>query len=166
MNYLKTSFSCRYFKNTLNIVCEFIPQMIFLCFLFLYMVVMMFIKWLTFWATNDRKFFFFFLNFFKVFFINVFSFLFSAEFVQYSPHCAPSILITFINMVLFKSSKVDEACSPEMFSGQMQLQKVLVICALLCVPWMFLAKPIIIMRRQKEGNTYAVNFNNSIFQYR
>ncbi|KAK9746561.1 V-type ATPase 116kDa subunit [Popillia japonica] len=37
-----------YFKNRLNIFCEFIPQIIFMCFLFLYMVMLMFIKWIIF----------------------------------------------------------------------------------------------------------------------
>ena len=46
---------CRYFKNTLNIICEFIPQVIFLTFLFLYMVLMMFMKWIIYFATDDGK---------------------------------------------------------------------------------------------------------------
>ncbi|KRT84294.1 hypothetical protein AMK59_1703 [Oryctes borbonicus] len=121
-----------YFKNRLNIFCEFIPQIIFLCFLFLYMVSLMFIKWILFFPTDDEN------------------------YILFSPHCAPSILITFINMVLFKPPKEDEICSPEMFSGQLALQKVLVIIALLCVPVMFLAKPIIIMRSQNKSTEYSM----------
>lgn len=32
----------------MNIYCEFVPQIIFMCFLFLYMVILMFYKWTTF----------------------------------------------------------------------------------------------------------------------
>lgn len=72
--------------------------------------------------------------------------------VGWSEGCAPSILITFINMVLFKSSDLSNPdCSPYMYSGQAYLQKFLVLCALACIPWMLLAKPIMIMRSRKEA---------------
>lgn len=44
-----------YFKNRLSIITEFIPQVIFLVFLFLYMCLLMFIKWFMYYATNDRE---------------------------------------------------------------------------------------------------------------
>lgn len=118
-------FNHRYFKNKVAIYCEFIPQMIFLIFLFFYMTSLMFIKWVRYSAANEGAF---------------------------SESCAPSILITFINMVLFKPPNEDPSgvCSPYMFSFQAGLQKVLVILALLCVPWMLFAKPIHIMRERKK----------------
>ncbi|KAG5671626.1 hypothetical protein PVAND_001819 [Polypedilum vanderplanki] len=118
-------FNHRYFKNTLNIYAEFIPQMIFLIFLFFYMTLLMFIKWMRYSASNpDPK----------------------------SSHCAPSILITFINMVLFKESTVlTESCeTPYMYSGQAGIQRLLVLSAFVCVPWMLFAKPIIIMQERKK----------------
>ncbi|GAB0097814.1 V-type proton ATPase subunit a [Sergentomyia squamirostris] len=118
----------RYFKNKMAIYCEFIPQIIFLVFLFFYMVIMMFIKWVRFSAANDGPF---------------------------SENCAPSILITFINMVLQKSVDWDpekDVCSPYMFSGQGPLQTFLVLVAVICIPWMLLAKPILIMRSRKEAH--------------
>ena len=36
------------------------------------------------------------------------------------PYCAPSILITFINMVLFKSNTAPAVCDPYMFGGQVR----------------------------------------------
>ncbi|CAG9818318.1 unnamed protein product [Phaedon cochleariae] len=39
-----------YFKDKLSIITEFIPQVIFLVFLFLYMVILMFIKWFMYFA--------------------------------------------------------------------------------------------------------------------
>uniref|UniRef100_A0A6E8VGZ6 V-type proton ATPase subunit a n=1 Tax=Anopheles coluzzii TaxID=1518534 RepID=A0A6E8VGZ6_ANOCL len=119
-------FNHRYFKNKMAIYCEFIPQVIFLVFLFFYMTLLMFIKWVKYSA--------------------------SATDVVYSEGCAPSILITFINMVLFKApDKNTGDCLPYMFAGQSGLQKFLVVVALLCVPWMLLAKPILIMRGRKEA---------------
>ena len=118
-------FNHRYFKNRMAIVCEFIPQMIFLIFLFFYMTTLMFMKWTKFSGENEGKF---------------------------GIHCAPSILITFINMVLFKSPNIEEGsvCSPYMFGGQAVLQKLLVLCALACVPWMLFAKPFMIMQERKK----------------
>ncbi|XP_062559206.1 V-type proton ATPase 116 kDa subunit a 1-like isoform X4 [Armigeres subalbatus] len=125
-------FNHRYFKNKLAIYCEFIPQVIFLVFLFFYMTVMMFMKWTKYSADSEDE--------------------------KFTAGCAPSILITFINMVLFKSVDHDTGvCSPFMFAGQQGLQKFLVIIALLCVPWMLLAKPIMIMRSRKEA---AVGLGN------
>lgn len=86
---------------------------------------------------------------------------FSEADLPYSPHCAPSILITFINMVLFKDTKFDPACnSATMYAGQLGIQKLLVLLALVCVPWMLLAKPIIIMRRQRKLN-YTVSIGTA-----
>ncbi|XP_001942580.2 V-type proton ATPase 116 kDa subunit a-like [Acyrthosiphon pisum] len=126
----------RYFKDRLSIYCDFIPQVIFLVFLFFYMVLLMFIKWVSYGPQN--------------------------EFVD-SPACAPSILITFINMVLFKDSVALENCNTVyMFSGQGAVQKFLVIVALLCVPIMLLAKPIYIMRQLKEKHVQMVNNHATI----
>ena len=38
-------FNHRYFKRKLNIICEFIPQVIFLCSIFGYLIILIFIKW-------------------------------------------------------------------------------------------------------------------------
>lgn len=117
-------FNHRFFKNKMAIYTEFIPQMIFLIFLFFYMTLLMWIKWIRFGAGNEEPF---------------------------SIHCAPSILITFINMVLFKETPVSPGCEPWMFSGQQTLQKLLVISALLCIPWMLFAKPYLIMQERKKA---------------
>lgn len=118
-------FNHRFFKNKMAIYTEFIPQMIFLIFLFFYMTTLMFMKWTKFSSDNEAPF---------------------------SIHCAPSILITFINMVLFKKTEVsDPLCSPYMFAGQSTVQKILVLCALCCVPWMLFAKPYLIMQERKKA---------------
>ncbi|XP_011145169.1 V-type proton ATPase 116 kDa subunit a isoform X1 [Harpegnathos saltator] len=118
-----------YFKKRINIICEFIPQVIFLILLFFYMVLLMFIKWIKYGPKNE---------------------------LASSPGCAPSVLITFINMVLFKPATKVGNCDPYMYGGQGGLQKFLVILALLCVPWMLLAKPIMMMRSRKKQH-YQLN---------
>ena len=68
----------KYFGKTVNIICEFIPQVLFLSCMFGYMALLMFHKWTHFTAGG-----------------------FGGEEIS-SEQCAPSVLITFINMVLFK----------------------------------------------------------------
>lgn len=116
----------RYFNDKISVITQFVPQMIFLVFLFFYMTLLMFIKWVKYSAAN--------------------------EFLT-SQACAPSILITFINMVLLKPYQETPvgACSPYMFSGQFYIQRLLVILALLCVPWMLIAKPYHIMQARKRA---------------
>lgn len=46
----------RYFKDRLSIFCDFIPQVIFLTFLFFYMVLLMFIKWISYGPQNGTSF--------------------------------------------------------------------------------------------------------------
>ncbi|XP_011349004.1 V-type proton ATPase 116 kDa subunit a isoform X3 [Ooceraea biroi] len=118
-----------YFKRRINITCEFVPQMIFLMSLFLYMVILMFVKWVKYGPKN--------------------------EFVD-GPGCAPSVLITFINMVLFKPAAKVPNCESYMYGGQAGLQKFLVVVAVLCVPWMLLAKPIMMMRNRRKQH-YQLN---------
>jgi V-type H+-transporting ATPase subunit a len=47
-------------------------------------------------------------------------------------------------MVLFKPADPAGICDPYMFSGQKTLQQVLVVLALLCVPWMLFIKPFVL----------------------
>ncbi|XP_055847307.1 V-type proton ATPase 116 kDa subunit a 1 isoform X2 [Episyrphus balteatus] len=121
----------RYFKNRIAILFEFIPQMIFLLFLFFYMALLMFIKWNRYAA--DRP-------------------------APYSASCAPSILITFINMVLFKPpNEPTDGCSPYMYAGQGFFEKLLVLIALGCVPVMLLGKPLHIMKQRKLANIQPIH---------
>ena len=65
-----------------EIFVEFIPQLVFLVFIFCYLILLIFFKWVSYSANvnlhgdpnNDR-----------------------------SEHCAPNLLITFINMMMFKA---------------------------------------------------------------
>lgn len=76
------------------------------------------------------------------------------------PGCAPSVLITFINMMLFKNANVPAGCSQYMFEGQDILQKVLLFSALACIPVMLFGKPLFITCSKKirtSGKTYVSN---------
>merc|ERR1719158_1540135 len=63
-----------------HIFLEFLPQLIFLLGIFGYLVLMIFIKWIYYGANYDGPF---------------------------SEHCAPNLLITFINMMLMKEAESD-----------------------------------------------------------
>ncbi|XP_037714625.1 V-type proton ATPase 116 kDa subunit a1 isoform X8 [Drosophila subpulchrella] len=119
-----------YFRNRISLMYEFIPQLIFLLLLFFYMVLLMFIKWIKFAATNDKP---------------------------YSEACAPSILITFIDMVLFNTPKPPpEKCETYMFFGQHFIQVLFVLVAVGCIPVMLLAKPLLIMQARKQANVQPI----------
>ncbi|KAJ8733551.1 hypothetical protein PYW08_001849 [Mythimna loreyi] len=121
-----------YFKRRISIYVEFLPQILFLLLLFFYMVLLMFIKWTTYGSTPP---------YYGSDDINI---------VKTSAYCAPSILITFINMMLFKTDPPRPPCDDVMYAGQMGIQKFFVIFALLCVPVMLFGKPYFVMKEQKE----------------
>ncbi|GBP50419.1 Probable V-type proton ATPase 116 kDa subunit a [Eumeta japonica] len=137
-NFHYDKFLIEYFKRRISVYVEFVPQIIFLTLLFFYMVLLMFIKWTTYGSSGEDH--------------------FGSEdpdIIASSGYCAPSILITFINMVLFKDTTEEQLrlrpkCPTEMYRGQMALQKVLVVIALLCVPVMLLGKPYYVMKQQKK----------------
>lgn len=120
-----------YFKRRINIICEFIPQVIFLVSLFMYMALLMIIKWIK-YSPDSLD-------------------------VKSGPHCAPSVLITFINMMLFKEGNPPSGCgTPNMYAGQDFFQKILVIIAVLCIPWMLFGKPFLMMKERKKQH-YQLN---------
>lgn len=118
-----------YFKRVVNILCEFIPQVLFMVFLFFYLCVLMFHKWIWYGANMKDH--------------------------QYDERCAPSILITFINMFLFK---YDDGPCEFMFSGQKIMQQTFVVIAVLCIPWMLLIKPFVLKSEHKKQQ--AINAAN------
>jgi len=69
-----------------------------------------------------------------------------------SQGCAPSVLITFINMVLFKSEEPLEGCETVYMMGGFQhfLQKFLVLVSVICIPIMLFGKPVYMMLQKKD----------------
>lgn len=121
----------RHFHKKISILLEFLPQVIFLVLLFAYMVFMMFLKWVMYSAKATER--------------------------PLQPACAPSVLILFINMMLFKdtSSKPNAPSDCEsdyMFPSQPVIQMVFVLIALCCIPWMLFGKPLhYLCSRRRHG---------------
>merc|ERR1719384_1059041 len=126
----------KYFGNTVSIYAEFIPQVIFLCGMFGYLAFLMIIKWWIYYATNDEA------N------------------LPNSQGCAPSVLITFINMVLFKKEKALPGCDTVYMMGPFQkyLQYLLVIGSVACIPVMLLVKPLV---KRKQHLSKPANVNGA-----
>lgn len=119
----------KYFQRPINIFCEVIPQILFLACMFGYMALLMFHKWTAYVAGGFGE---------------------GEEKILTTERCAPSILITFINMVLFKENEKDSPeCNLNMYWGQNGIQHFLVIVAVLCIPWMLLAKPLLTKNKPK-----------------
>ncbi|EAT42023.1 AAEL006390-PA [Aedes aegypti] len=113
-----------HFKKKINILLDFVPQLLFLVLLFLYMCFMMFYKWIQYTAVTEED--------------------------HLKPGCAPSVLIMFINMMLFKRQEPLETCKEFMFEGQQTIQMVFIFISLLCIPWLLLAKPLYIKFTRKN----------------
>ncbi|XP_064102053.1 V-type proton ATPase 116 kDa subunit a 1-like isoform X1 [Macrobrachium nipponense] len=107
-----------FFRRAISVLCEFIPQLIFLIFLFGWLCVMVIIKWISYGNGEEFD-------------------------KAHDSSCAPSVLITFINMVLVKPDTPEEGseCKVFFFDGQFTFQLVLLLVALICVPIMLIPKP-------------------------
>jgi V-type H+-transporting ATPase subunit a len=129
--------NAKYFKKPLNIMAEFIPQIIFMMCMFGYLSLLMWHKWTAYSADVDD--------------------------IRMSERCAPSILITFINMVLFKDNEFEPVCeSAYMFAGQKWIQRLLVFLSLLCIPWLLFLKPFMQMREHNQkASARRQNVNGS-----
>nr|XP_053650997.1 V-type proton ATPase 116 kDa subunit a 1-like isoform X1 [Cherax quadricarinatus] len=118
-----------FFRNYVSLVFEFIPQIIFLIGLFGYLCILIFHKWIHYGCGP------------------AFDFIHKAG-------CAPAVLITFINMVLFKKDEPPVSCELWMFDGQYIIQMVLVIVCVICVPLMLFPKPLILNSRHKARKAH------------
>ncbi|XP_076171994.1 V-type ATPase subunit a family protein Vha100-2 [Ptiloglossa arizonensis] len=121
-----------FFKRYSSLFFEFLPQVLFLIFLFFYLVVLMFVKWVLYDAASEDK--------------------------KFLPTCAPSVLITFINMMLGGHTPMAAGCPEYMFPGQASLQLVLVILAVLCIPIMLFGRPVYFLlsrKRKKMGKSWS-----------
>lgn len=131
-----------------EIFLEFIPQIIFLLFIFGYLIVMIFMKWVLYgprpiaYQNDESK---------------------HAE-DAFNEHCAPNLLITFINMMLFKAADHDakmKNCESNgmpteiyMYAGQEIIQKVLVVVGVLMVPIMLFGKPCYTLYKRRNRANY------------
>ena len=114
-------FNGKFFKEPLDYIHVFIPQAVFLFFIFGYLCVMIVYKWCM------------------------------PSFPNGNP---PSLLLMLINMFLKLGSTIEES---EVLYGdnaghaQLTIQTMLVGCALVCVPWMLLWKPLALKKRMERA---------------
>ncbi|XP_056262455.1 V-type proton ATPase 116 kDa subunit a isoform X2 [Pseudoliparis swirei] len=67
---------------------------------------------------------------------------------------APSLLISFINMFLFK---YNDPTTPPLYQGQMVIQSLLVVIALACVPCMLIVKTLVLRRQYLRRKNLGTN---------
>ncbi|KRX55150.1 putative V-type proton ATPase subunit a [Trichinella sp. T9] len=125
-------FNYRFFNRKLDIYTMFIPQMLFMCCIFLYLCILIIYKWTAFSAAPaDMA-------------------------VGHYPgsHCAPSLLIGLIFMFMFQQRNygfADSKCVTNAFyPGQVGFEQFLVVVAVLCAPTMLFVKPYLIYRERKN----------------
>ncbi|KAG8473681.1 hypothetical protein CXB51_035988 [Gossypium anomalum] len=110
-------FNAIFFRNSLNVWFQFIPQMIFLNSLFGYLSFLIIVKW----CTGSQA---------DLYHILIYMFL----------------------------SPTDELGENQLFPGQKITQQVLLLLALVSVPWMLLPKPFLLKRQHEnrhQGQSYA-----------
>lgn len=118
--------NAKFFKQRLDIVHVFIPQMIFMNAIFGYLVFLIILKWII-----DYN---------------------SAECVA-DPTCLPPDLKSVLIGMFMSPGKLP----PEMimFPGQNTVQVVLMVSALIAVPWMLFPKPLILRARHNNKKRYT-----------
>ncbi|KAF9419078.1 H(+)-transporting V0 sector ATPase subunit a [Podila epigama] len=106
-------YNAKFFRKPIDIIGGFVPQMLFMQCLFGYLVVMIIYKWTVDWFETDA----------------------AGHAVRNTP---PSLLNTMIYMFLSPGSVVE---GERLYSGQNYVQGILVVIALICIPWMLFLKP-------------------------
>lgn len=110
-------YNAKFFRNDLNILYQFIPQMIFLNSLFGYLSLLIIVKW-----------------------------------------CTGSQADLYHVMIYMFLSPTDDLGDNELFWGQKYLQILLLLLALVAVPWMLIPKPLLLKKQHEErhqGRAYA-----------
>ncbi|KHN82106.1 putative V-type proton ATPase subunit [Toxocara canis] len=135
-----------HFKAVVDILFMFIPQLVFLSCIFIYLCCQILIKWICFSAHPGY----------------VFGFYYP------STHCAPSLLIGLINMFMMKSRlegfvennkpdefnktvELDQCYLQQWYPNQALIEQIFLILAVVSVPVMLLVKPIILCVQSSRG---------------
>eukprot|EP01040_Poterioochromonas_malhamensis_P002388 gene2388-2535_t len=158
-----------YFKSTLDLVCEFIPMILFDLALFGYMVIMIFVKWSINWdyrmaqgtcsynaagkigqctltTTNSCY------NAAGAVCTTSSSLadVCTLDYGGTGDGCQPPNLITTLINIALKPGQVDEP----MYSGQATVQTILLLIAFLCVPWLLLVKPLYLRHQHQQEQAH------------
>jgi len=70
------------------------------------------------------------------------------------PNSAPGLLIGLINMFMFTAPSKEAGTF--LYNGQGEVQKVIVFVALICLPWMLCARPIVIWYQRRSRAQYSL----------
>uniref|UniRef100_A0AC34Q8Q7 V-type proton ATPase subunit a n=1 Tax=Panagrolaimus sp. JU765 TaxID=591449 RepID=A0AC34Q8Q7_9BILA len=142
----------RYFKSAIEIYTVFLPQILFMACIFIYLCIQIILKWIFFWVRPTWI------------------------FGQWYPgsNCAPSLLIGLINMFMFKSREtgfvvgnepnattIGQCYLNQWYPGQSIIEALLVIIAVFCIPVMLFGKPGYILWQQRKARR-AVGDNMSV----
>ncbi|KAI1733055.1 v-type ATPase subunit family domain-containing protein [Ditylenchus destructor] len=122
----------RFFNSMIEIYTVFIPQLLFMGCIFIYLCFQIIVKWMTFWVQADT----------------IFGRIYPGS------HCAPSLLIGLINMFMFKDRQ-------QWYPGQSFIEACLVLVAICCIPVMLFGKPLYILMQQRKAKQ-AVSENMSV----
>jgi V-type H+-transporting ATPase subunit a len=108
-------------KRPLDVWHVFIPQMIFMNAIFGYLVIIIILKWAINWDSPACR---------------------------LDPNCiAPDLKTVLINMFMSPSTVAPRG---QLFTGQAIVQNILLLAALMAVPWMLLPKPLILKARHDK----------------
>ena len=139
----------KFFNSPIETYTVFIPQMIFMGSIFVYLCFQIVVKWLYFWVKSGYIF---------------------GRFYP-GPHCAPSLLIGLINMFMFKDRAVGWAQPNghemqncylnQWYPLQSFIEAFLVIVAVIQIPIMLFGKPFHILMQQRRAKR-AVSDNMSV----
>lgn len=116
--------NCTYFQNRLNIIAEFIPEMIFLNSIFTYLVLTIFGKWI-FWPSSESS---------------------------CAPSLLINLINIFMMVAPEKcvATPTFKGTPTYLFPGQATLQKLLLFMALTAIPWLLCVKPYFLIKKHKK----------------
>jgi V-type H+-transporting ATPase subunit a len=117
--------NARFFKKSVDILYVFIPQMIFMNAIFGYLVFLILLKWFT-----D----------------------FNSVQCSNDPNCFPPDLKSVLIAMIMSPGKLPPGTP--LYRGQAQVQVVLLLAAIVAVPWMLLPKPLILRARHQKRRGY------------
>uniref|UniRef100_A0A7E4UYN7 V-type proton ATPase subunit a n=1 Tax=Panagrellus redivivus TaxID=6233 RepID=A0A7E4UYN7_PANRE len=139
----------RFFNSKIEIFTVFIPQLLFMACIFIYLCLQIILKWIFFWTVPAE--------------------IFGRHYP--GSNCAPSLLIGLINMFMFKDRApgwvgedgvtLNQCFLNQWYPGQSIIEAVLVLVAVACIPIMLFGKPIYIVLQQRKAKQ-AVADNMSV----
>ncbi|KAL1921796.1 uncharacterized protein VTP21DRAFT_10438 [Calcarisporiella thermophila] len=117
-----TNFNYIHFNRRSSVWAEFVPQILFMMSIFGYLVFTIILKWSIDWYATDA---------------------------DGNPlHNSPPSLLNMLIFMFLSPGSVDP--KDQLFPGQGPLQGFLLLLAIVCVPWMLLAHPLLLRREHKR----------------